>query len=199
MSAVSPPSREEAKRIAVFEAAATVFAQYGFRRTTMNDIAEAAAISRPALYLMFENKEHLFAELATFRLEQAAGAAEQALASASPLTERFLEAVLVFEQIFYEPIADSPHGAELMDTNISLKNERMTDRLEKLMTALVAELNKAEKAGEIQFSSAPGTPREFVELLFTSIGGIKKKATSGADFRKQVRQLTEIFLDTLKC
>ena len=67
------------------------------------------------------------------------------------------------------------------------------------MTALVAELNKAEKAGEIQFSSAPGTPREFVELLFTSIGGIKKKATSGADFRKQVRQLTEIFLDTLQC
>ncbi len=198
MSAVSP-SREEAKRIVVFEAAATVFAQYGFRRTTMNDIAEAAAISRPALYLMFENKEHLFAELATFRLEQAAGAAEQALASTSPLTERFLEAVLVFEQIFYEPIADSPHGAELMDTNISLKNERMTDRLEKLMTALVAELNKAEKTGEIQFSSAPGTPREFVELLFTSIGGIKKKATSGADFRKQVRQLTEIFLDTLQC
>ena len=198
MSAVSSPSREEAKRIAVFEAAATVFAQYGFRRTTMNDIAEAAAISRPALYLMFENKEHLFAELATFRLEQAASAAEQALAATSPLTERFMEAVLVFEQIFYEPIADSPHGAELMDANISLKNEHMTDRLENLMSALVAELNKAEQAGEIQFSSAPGTPREFVDLLFTGIGGIKKKATSGADFRKQVRQLTQIFLAMLK-
>ncbi len=175
-----------------------VFAQYGFRRTTMNDIAEAAAISRPALYLMFENKEHLFAELATFRLEQAAGAAENALGSESPLTERFLEAVLVFERIFYEPIADSPHGAELMDANISLKNERMTEGLERLMTTLVNELNKAAQVGEIQFTNAPGTPREFVELLFTSIGGIKKKATSGADFRKQVQQLTQIFLAMLK-
>ncbi len=63
--------RHRAKREAVYEAAATVFAQYGFRRTTMNDIAQAAGISRPALYLMFANKENLFQGLAAFRLDQA--------------------------------------------------------------------------------------------------------------------------------
>lgn len=197
MPATESPSRDELKRAAVFEAAATVFAQYGFRRTTMNDIAEAASISRPALYLMFANKEQLFVELATFRLGQAVSAAEQALSADGPLSKRFLAAILIFEEIFYEPIADSPHGAELMDINISLKNERMAASLEKLMTALTSALKKADKAGEIDFGNSPARPREFVDLLFTGIGGIKKKATSGADFRRQVQRLTEIFLRTL--
>ena len=53
-------AKHQAKRDAVYDAASAVFAQYGFRRTTMNDIAKSAGISRPALYLMFENKEDLF-------------------------------------------------------------------------------------------------------------------------------------------
>ena len=50
-------SQKAEKREAVFGVAADVFAQYGVRRTAMNDIAQAAGISRPALYLMVENKE----------------------------------------------------------------------------------------------------------------------------------------------
>ncbi len=68
-------TRDSAKKIAVFDVAADVFARYGFRRTTMNDLAEAAGISRPALYLMFENKEHLFIELVSYRVDEAISAA----------------------------------------------------------------------------------------------------------------------------
>ena len=64
-------AKHQAKRDAVFDVASVVFAQYGFRRTTMNDIAKSVGISRPALYLMFENKEDLFQGLAAHRLEQA--------------------------------------------------------------------------------------------------------------------------------
>jgi hypothetical protein len=37
-------------------------------------------------------------------------------------------------------------------------------------------------------------PRAFVELLFTALNGVKKRALNTAEFRKLVRQLTEIFL-----
>ena len=37
----------------------------------MSDIADAGGVSRPALYLMFDNKEHLFRELARYRVELA--------------------------------------------------------------------------------------------------------------------------------
>lgn len=190
-------NRDETKKVAVFDTAATVFSQYGFRRTTMNDIAEAAGISRPALYLMFENKEHLFIELASFRLDQAIDAATAALANEGSLQARFSRAILDFERIFYEPIADSPHGAELMDTNISLKTDRMMLGLERLFRMLGDALKQAEKAGEVSFAGSPAKADEFVALLFTAIGGIKKKASTAAEFRKQVEQVTQIFLQTL--
>jgi AcrR family transcriptional regulator len=55
------------------EAAGEVFLRYGYARTTMGDIAKAAGMSRPALYLLFPGKEQVFSaatmHLAHQRLE----------------------------------------------------------------------------------------------------------------------------------
>jgi len=37
-----------------------VFAEHGFRRTSMAMIAEAVGLSRPALYQYFDNREDVF-------------------------------------------------------------------------------------------------------------------------------------------
>lgn len=189
--------RHRAKREAVYEAAATVFAQYGFRRTTMNDIAQAAGISRPALYLMFDNKENLFQGLAAFRLDQAIEQALGVLAGSGDTSERFIEALLEFERIFYEPIADSPHGAELMDISQSLASELMMKDIVRLHAAMAKTLSDAELAGEISFEKSPLKAKSFVELLFAGLNGVKKKARNTAEFRKMVKQLTEVFLQSV--
>jgi AcrR family transcriptional regulator len=187
-------AKHQAKRDAVYDAASVVFAQYGFRRTTMNDIAKSAGISRPALYLMFENKEDLFQGLAAHRLDQAIDSALSVLQGSDGIADRFLESLLVFEQIFYEPIADSPHGTELMDISLSLASEIMTKKLARFHAALTKSLSEAEARGQITFARTPMKPRAFVELLFTALNGVKKRALNTAEFRKLVRQLTEIFL-----
>jgi len=189
--------RHRAKREAIYEAAATVFAQYGFRRTTMNDIAQAAGISRPALYLMFANKENLFQGLAAFRLDQAIEQALGVLAGGGDTNERIIAALLVFERIFYEPIADSPHGAELMDISQSLASELMMKDIVRLHAALAKTLSDAEQAGEVNFENSPLKPKAFVELLFTGLNGVKKKASNTAEFRKMVKQLAEVFLQSV--
>ncbi|MBL6746352.1 MAG: TetR/AcrR family transcriptional regulator [Pseudomonadales bacterium] len=189
--------RHRAKREAIYEAAATVFAQYGFRRTTMNDIAQAAGISRPALYLMFDNKENLFQGLAAFRLDQAIEQALGVLAGGGDTNERIIAALLVFERIFYEPIADSPHGAELMDISQSLASELMMKDIVRLHAALAKTLSDAEQAGEVNFENSPLKPKAFVELLFTGLNGVKKKASNTAEFRKMVKQLAEVFLQSV--
>lgn len=51
----------EARRAAVVEAAAKVFLRYGYARTTMAELAAAAALSRPTLYELFPGKDDLFA------------------------------------------------------------------------------------------------------------------------------------------
>lgn len=45
---------------ALLDAAIGVFARYGYRKTSMDDVARAAGVSRQGLYLSFANKEELF-------------------------------------------------------------------------------------------------------------------------------------------
>jgi len=183
-----------AKQIAVFDAAATVFAQYGFKRTTMNDIAQAVGISRPALYLMFENKEHLFHELSAYRINLSLREAKAVLASTDSVRSRFIDALMVFEKTYSEPVANSPHGAELIDVNTSLAADVMTKGYASLIAALAKELKDAEKSGEVSFKNTPMSHKAFVELLLSSIAGIKKKAGTKAEYRKQTQHVAEIFL-----
>jgi len=50
------------KRRQILSTALRVFWKHGFRRVNMKEIAEAAGISRPGLYLYFKTKEEVFTE-----------------------------------------------------------------------------------------------------------------------------------------
>lgn len=49
-----------ARRRQVLDAALSVFLKFGFRKTSMDEVARAASMSRQGLYLHFESKEALF-------------------------------------------------------------------------------------------------------------------------------------------
>ena len=57
------------RRAAVLESALVTFTRYGYRKSSMADVAVAAHISRPGLYFLFESKEHLFRSAITHALE----------------------------------------------------------------------------------------------------------------------------------
>ncbi|MBI1212704.1 MAG: TetR family transcriptional regulator [Alphaproteobacteria bacterium] len=50
----------KAKRLQILEAAAHQFARTGYEATVMDDVAEAAGVSKGSLYDYFKNKEDLF-------------------------------------------------------------------------------------------------------------------------------------------
>ncbi|MFE2042230.1 TetR/AcrR family transcriptional regulator [Streptomyces sp. NPDC059477] len=69
------------KRDDIAGAAVAVFARHGFAHTSMDLIARAAGVSRPALYQYFRNKHDVFAavaECATGRIVRAAERARDA-------------------------------------------------------------------------------------------------------------------------
>jgi AcrR family transcriptional regulator len=51
------------RRRQLLEVALQVFAERGFHETSMNDIAEAAGVTKPVLYQHFRSKRELFGEL----------------------------------------------------------------------------------------------------------------------------------------
>jgi AcrR family transcriptional regulator len=52
--------KESTRQAHVLEAALTVFARHGFSKTSIEDIAKAAGISRQGIYLHFKNKDEIF-------------------------------------------------------------------------------------------------------------------------------------------
>ena len=56
-------SELSAERDRIFKAAVARFARYGLRRTTMDDVAAAAGVSRKTVYNYFTNKSALVAEV----------------------------------------------------------------------------------------------------------------------------------------
>ncbi|MFV0317434.1 MAG: TetR/AcrR family transcriptional regulator [Microthrixaceae bacterium] len=53
------------RREQLIETATAVFAEQGFNATSMNDVAEAAGVTKPVLYQHFSSKRELFVELLT--------------------------------------------------------------------------------------------------------------------------------------
>lgn len=67
--------RVAARRAQILEAAASLFAEKGFHRTTTRDIAEAADVSEGTLYNYFDNKEDmLIGIMSTLGADQHLGA-----------------------------------------------------------------------------------------------------------------------------
>ena len=57
---MSMDGKESARQAHVLETALTVFVRHGFRKTSIEDIAKAAGISRQGIYLHFKNKDEIF-------------------------------------------------------------------------------------------------------------------------------------------
>ncbi len=53
----------DARRRQLFDVALSLFAEHGFAATTMDDIAEAAGVTKPLVYQHFESKRALYLEL----------------------------------------------------------------------------------------------------------------------------------------
>ena len=62
MNVKSSRAPGSAQREAILVAATAAFLRYGFKKTSMDDVARAAGVSRQGLYLYFDTKDLLFRE-----------------------------------------------------------------------------------------------------------------------------------------
>ena len=120
MNQIEDIAAADPKRVRILDGAMKVFLAYGFSRTTMDDIARAADMSRPALYLLFKNKTDIFRAIAMMVLSRSVESAKMALAGDGAFTERMTRAIDEAFISMMSAVVASPHGAELLDMKSSL-------------------------------------------------------------------------------
>jgi AcrR family transcriptional regulator len=107
----------------ILDAAMRVFRRYGFRRSSIEQAAEEAGLTRQALYHHFSSKEALFRG-AIERLYEQALAAEAAAAKAAEEADRDLADVVVAEisarlGVLLAELEGSPHLEELFSEHLA--------------------------------------------------------------------------------
>lgn len=81
-------------KLIIIEAAAKCFEQYGAQRTSMDDIAEAAGISRKTLYRVFNDRPKLIQAVLQHRWAKVFKKIQNRIAKSNTIEEALLESVV---------------------------------------------------------------------------------------------------------
>lgn len=108
------PPADPSRRARVLAAAVDLFTRYGLRRTSIDDIAEAAAVAKGSVYLEFASKSDVFRAAAQVVVDEVLAAARNAAAAPGTVETRLVAVLLAKFWRFYELIHSRPHAHELI-------------------------------------------------------------------------------------
>ena len=177
------------KRTRVLDGAMRVFLNYGFSRTTMDDIARAADMSRPALYLLFRNKSDIFRAIATSMLEQSTETTRVELDGDRPFAERMMAAIDKSFIAMMGLINGSAHGAELLDMKNSLACDIAVSWRAGMCTHLARAIEREARRGGVDLPSQGLSAEGLADLLLDGLEGLKSRIAAPDEQREAARGL----------
>ena len=119
----------------------------------MANIAEAAGMSRPALYQYFRNKGDIYASAFVALFEEHVELALAALAQPGTAAERLDEFLQRFEGDLWQMMAESPHSEEILGAKNAELAASIAEAVAPLWTGMAHHLTNV----------APGRSRAMVE------------------------------------
>jgi len=184
----------DTRHLAVLDAAVGVFARYGFRKASMDEVARAAGVSRQGLYLQFANKEELFRKALEHSLNNQLIAAVAALARQHDTLElRLIAACDAWSGRFVGSLgADS---ADLMCASTSLAGATLTHYETQFELAVTRAIADSPLEG---FCTTAGLcPADLARTLHATARGLKQVSTSREEFVKGMTVAARMFCTPL--
>lgn len=191
---MTPRGDAEARRTAILDGALRVFGQYGYRRTSMDDIAREAGIGKGTIYLSFASKEEVFQALSQGLAQRMLTDAEAARHRPGTIADRLTAMHTAWFGTYVETIQHSPHAAELLDAKHRLSAAVVADstaRYRQLVREAVAE---AAAAGELDLARAGLTADTAAELLIASARGLESSTDSPAEYRRYLAAMVGVMV-----
>ncbi|GMV41968.1 MAG: hypothetical protein AMXMBFR64_36840 [Myxococcales bacterium] len=174
----------------IIEAASQLFSRHGFRKTTLEEIAEAAKMGKATLYHYFPNgKEQIFGAVLQHVVDGLFNRIVAELTGAGSVTERLASYLRIRVRVYHEQVRMFAPTAEIMEELYPLAEaelRRYLDRELELLTVLIA---SGVKAGEFRTVDASLIAR----VLQTSLKGLSSDAPFDIGPEERQRE-TEEFL-----
>lgn len=175
------------RRDGVLTAALEAFLRHGYRKTSMEDVAGAARISRPGLYFLFASKQQLFAAAITRALEEDLTAAAQALDDETrPLPERLLDAFDTWTGRYLGTVGGELSAAA--DAHRDLLGAAAADASDRFR-ALITDAIVRTRAPQDR-----ATSEAIARTLLATAVGLKHHTSSRETFRRELETATALLL-----
>ncbi len=177
------------KKSRILAAARSVFLRYGFKRVSMNDIAEAAGVSRPALYVLFKNKEEIFIEAYLRWVDETIAQVESAMAQTALPKEKLARAFEIWAVGPFEMTRASLAADELVNCNFAFAEASRNQgyaTFEATIAPVVANLSETlPPASRI-------APDRIAHVLVSAVRGFKQSAATPDDMRRLIDELLQL-------
>jgi len=177
-------SDQKLKRTVI--AAGEVFLRYGYARTTMGDIAKAAGISRPSLYLLFPGKEQVFAAATLFLAKQRLEEIKAAVSSCEGVEKKLTLACEMLLVNVYELQRAAPDARDMDDLAFPVVREIYAMFVDFFSIILV-------KGGVI----GPAPAVEIARVMLYGARGLRNVAQSSGEFGRMIRLHTALLCGSL--
>jgi AcrR family transcriptional regulator len=164
------------RRAGVLDSALGTFARFGYRKTSMEEVARAAHISRPGLYFLFSSKESLFRAAVEQRLQRDIDAVAKALGqNDQPLRDRLLASFDLWAGRYVGAFAREV--TVVIEDNLDLLGALvagMPQRFEELIIAALTTHSDLEAA------------RRVAQTLISASIGVKYQVDERAEYRDRM-------------
>lgn len=135
------------RRQAIIQAALECFLKHGYAKTSLDDIAKTARLSRPLLYLKFKNKEDLFRATYEFVLADGFERADKAAAGRGTKAEKLMAVMDALLLCPWSKVMNHPMSAEFYEECSALDPE-ITERHERAVMKHVSAILGDRELGE---------------------------------------------------
>lgn len=170
-------SQVSPRREMILEAAIQVFGRFGFKKTSVDDLAGAAGLSKQGLYLHFDSKDDVFREAFRKYFEDGLEAVSLALAADLSLHDRLVNAL---DAWFGRHLAT--FGSDSLD--VILAGARLnSDVVERAKDTFKSRVARALGEGKLKNIASP---REIADVLFQCGLTWKEAGLTRAEFRKKM-------------
>jgi AcrR family transcriptional regulator len=178
----------------VLAAARDVFLRYGYRRVTMGDIAEAAQMSRPALYLVFPSKEQIFTEVVARSLAESLDEIRKGVTRFKTAEEKVAFAFEVWAVRSFDLMNASPDARDLLESSYEFATE-VTTKAAADFEGLLAEVLEplVRKQTALKLSAL-----QIARILRTSVHGFKNASKNSADLRQLIQEMYTIVFASIR-
>jgi len=181
-----------AKPNAIVLAGLQLFTRYGYRKTSIDDIAQAAQVAKRTVYLHFENKAAVFLAILEYLGDQVRLRCAAAELEGGTPVDRLTGLLNAYFGMGFDLFSKSEHMPELEETFSKLARTKIGGLNTEYEDRLARFLRSLEKTGEIGGPPRGLTVEQIVHILMRAAEGAKHDSRVQGDRKALERRLREL-------